>query len=35
VVIPALLGLDRGIWFGILHGVQGVVVHDETGRPRV
>jgi hypothetical protein len=32
VVIPASLGLDRGIWFGITEGVRGVVVHDEQGR---
>jgi hypothetical protein len=30
-----LLGLDQGIWYRILHGVQGAVVHDEPGRPRV
>jgi hypothetical protein len=35
VVIPATLGLDRGIWYSIRQGVQGLVVRDEAGRPRV
>jgi hypothetical protein len=33
VVIPASLGLDRGIWFGIIEGIRGVVVRDEQHRP--
>jgi hypothetical protein len=35
VVIPATLGLDRGVWYCIRQGVRGVVVHDEASRPRV
>jgi hypothetical protein len=35
VVIPASLGLDRGIWFGITEGIHAVVVRDEQGRPKV
>ena len=33
VVIPAAMGLDRGIWFQIREGVRGLVVPDEQGRP--
>jgi len=29
VVVPATLGVDRGIWFGISEGVRGLVVRDE------
>jgi hypothetical protein len=32
VVIPASLGLDCGIWYGITEGVRGVVVRDEQER---
>jgi hypothetical protein len=32
VVIPATMGLDRGIWFRIREGVHGVVARDEQGR---
>src|SRR5262245_36009361 len=35
VVIPATLGLEKGIWFPILIGVRGLLVHDERGRPVV
>jgi hypothetical protein len=35
VVIPATLGLDRGVWFHVVEGVRGVVVRDETGLPVV
>jgi hypothetical protein len=35
VVIPATLGLDRGVWFGIRQGVQGLAVTDERGVVRV
>jgi len=35
VVIPATLGLDRGVWCCIRQGVRGVVVHDEVNRTRV
>jgi hypothetical protein len=31
VVIPATLGLDRGVWYRIRQGVRGVVVQDERG----
>jgi hypothetical protein len=33
VVIPATLGLDRGVWFRVREGVRGAVVRDEQGQP--
>jgi hypothetical protein len=35
VVIPAALGLDRGVWFQIREGVRGLAVSDEHGQPVV
>jgi hypothetical protein len=35
VIIPATLGLDRGVWFGIRQGVRGLLVADEKGLLRV
>ncbi len=35
VVIPATMGLDRGVWFRVREGVRGVVVRDERGQPVV
>jgi hypothetical protein len=35
VVIPASMGLDRGVWFHIREGIRGVVVRDEQHRPVV
>ncbi len=35
VVIPAQFGLEKGIWFSIVEGVKGLVVHDQTGHPHV
>jgi hypothetical protein len=35
VVIPAAMGLDRGVWYQVREGVRGVVVRDEQGRPVV
>jgi hypothetical protein len=35
VVIPATLGLDRGVWFCIRQGVRGLLVADEKGVDRV
>jgi hypothetical protein len=35
VVVPATLGLDKGVWYRIRQGVRGVVVADEGGRQRV
>lgn len=35
VTIPADFGLEKGVWFQVVEGMQGVVVHDEQGRPRV
>jgi hypothetical protein len=35
VVIPATLGLDRGVWFRIRQGVRGVLVADEKGLEHV
>jgi hypothetical protein len=34
-VIPATMGLDRGVWFRIREGVRGVAVRDEQGSPVV
>ncbi len=28
VEIPAALGLEKGVWFAIVEGIRGVVVHD-------
>ena len=33
VLIPASLGLDRGVWYSVREGVRGVVVRDEEGSP--
>lgn len=35
VVIPARMGLDRGVWFHIRESIQGVVVRDEHEAPVV
>jgi hypothetical protein len=35
VVIPAALGLDRGVWFRVREGMRGLVARDEHGRPIV
>jgi hypothetical protein len=35
VVIPATMGLDRGVWFRVREGIRGVVVRDELGVPVV
>jgi hypothetical protein len=35
VVIPATMGLDKGVWFCIRQGTLALVVHDENGLPRV
>jgi hypothetical protein len=35
VVIPASMGLDKGIWYRIRQGIRGVVVRDEWDCPRV
>jgi len=35
VVIPASLGLDKGVWFLITEGIRGVLVKDEQGTPHV
>lgn len=35
VEIPAEFGLDRGIWYPIREGVQGVLVRDGDGMPVV
>src|SRR5579871_6719290 len=29
VIIPACFGYDKGIWFQIKEGIQGILVHDE------
>jgi hypothetical protein len=35
VVIPATMGLDKGVWYCIRQGIRGVLVHDEKGLARV
>ncbi len=35
VIIPASLGLEGGVWFPILEGVEGLLVRDGRGRPVV
>ena len=35
VVIPATMGIDRGVWYRVREGIRGVVVRDEEGRPVV
>jgi len=35
VVIPATLGLDKGLWYRIVGGVRGLLVADEAGLLRV
>ena len=32
VVIPAAMGLDRGVWLRVREGVRGVAVRDERGQ---
>jgi len=35
VIIPAAFGLERGVWFVIKEGLQGIMVWDRRGRPHV
>lgn len=35
VVIPANYGLEKGVWFPIREGMEGVVVLDADGQPHV
>jgi hypothetical protein len=35
VVIPATMGLDKGVWYHIRQGIRGLMVRDENGLPRV
>jgi hypothetical protein len=35
VVVPATMGLDRGVWFRVREGIRGLAVVDENGIPRV
>jgi len=35
VVIPATMGLDKGVWYRIRQGIRGLVVQDERRQPRV
>jgi len=34
VVIPATMGLDKGVWYLIRQGIRGLLVHDEDRQPR-
>lgn len=33
VEIPATFGYDRGIWYRITQGIQGVMVREQDGTP--
>lgn len=35
VVIPAVMGFDRGIWFQTTEGLHGIVIRDEQEKPVV
>lgn len=35
VLIPATMGVDKGVWFAIREGVRGIVVRDEQEQPIV
>ena len=35
IEIPATFGMDRGIWYPVREGVQGVMVRDRDGSPVV
>lgn len=35
VEIPATFGLDRGIWYPVKEGIQGVMVREQDGSPVV
>lgn len=35
VIIPAAFGLERGVWFAIQEGLQGIMVWDRGGGPHV
>jgi len=35
VVIPAQFGLEKGVWFSITQGIEGIVVQDQSDRPHV
>jgi hypothetical protein len=35
VVIPATMGVDKGVWYRIRQGIRGLVVQDEHRCPRV
>jgi hypothetical protein len=35
IEIPALFGLEKGIWFHIQEGMKGILVHDEQRSPHV
>jgi hypothetical protein len=34
-VIPATMGLDKGVWYRIRQGIRAPFVQDERGGPRV
>jgi hypothetical protein len=31
VVIPATMGLEKGVWFRVREGIRGLLVRDERG----
>ena len=35
VVIPAQFGLEKGVWFSITEGIEGIAVQDQQNRPHV
>jgi hypothetical protein len=35
VLIPCVMGLEKGIWFNIDQGIRGIVVRDQQEQPHV
>jgi hypothetical protein len=35
VVIPATVGREKGVWYQIREGIQGILVRDEQNTPHV
>jgi hypothetical protein len=33
VVVPAMMGLDKGVWYQLRQGIRGLLAHDEDGNP--
>lgn len=35
IIIPANFGLEKGVWYHITEGMEGILVLDEGGKPHV